>query len=56
MFDYLTPGVFDRISGAKLLQQSWIILSPKDPRKKVAIKIENFRRDFPLDSPDFPGH
>jgi len=26
-----------------------------DPRKKVAIKIENFRRDFPLDSPDFPG-
>ena len=52
----LDSGCFWSISGAKLLQQSWIILSPKDPRKKVAIKIENFRRDFPLDSPDFPGH
>ena len=31
-------------------------MRPEDPRKKVAIKIENFRRDFPLDSPDFPGH
>ncbi|CAK9108540.1 Hypothetical protein SCF082_LOCUS50475 [Durusdinium trenchii] len=26
-----------------------------DPRKKVAMKIENFRQNCPVDSPDFPG-
>ncbi|CAL1133173.1 unnamed protein product [Cladocopium goreaui] len=27
-----------------------------DPRKKVAIRIETFRQNFPVDSPDFPGN
>ena len=31
------------------------VAAPEDPRKKVAIRIETFRQNFPVDSPDFPG-